>query len=107
MGYHRNTVQAFTPRLTSSTHMSSKVIQAGFSPVCLLGFAFSQNPGAVKFLYSLTGLSDHFPCAACLQRRIDVPSTEVVGGDLAYLLRDANKTIGQIKKMAVGRVKDR
>ena len=77
MGYHMKTLHALNPRLTSSTHWSSNVIQEGFSsPLKLLGFADSQKSGAFMFLIVLIGLRDHLPFIAVRQIRSALESTE-------------------------------
>ena len=105
MGNQQNTLHALNPRLTSSTHWSSNVIQRGrFSSENLLGLTFSQKSSAVICLKVLTGFNDHRPFMAERQRRMDFPKTEPVGGERMYMLRPAKSTKGQRRKTTVGRV---
>lgn len=100
-----NTLQALKPRLTSSTHTSSKVIQVGrVSALKLLGFTFSQKSGALRLWKVRTGFHDQRPLAANRHSLRDLPRTEPRGGDVTYIWRPKYSTKGQIPKTSVGRV---
>src|SRR6266702_2349059 len=76
-GNQVNTEHALRPRRTSSTHLSSKVIQLGRWPSgMLLGLADSQKSSALRPLQRVTGFGDHLPLAAYFQSLIDLASTE-------------------------------
>ena len=111
-GYHAKTTQALKPRRTSSTQLSSQVIQVGLplsfsnSLFTLLGFTFSQKSGDLKLRQVVNGLSDHFPRDAYRNRRSALLSTDSVGGVRTYLLHPIIRTTGTVRKTTVGRKKD-
>ena len=84
IGNHAKTLQALKPRRTSSTQLSSNFIHLGFSPTTLEGLALSQKSSAVSCLMHRTGFQLKRPRRAYRQRRIEVPSTEPLGGERRY-----------------------
>ena len=101
MGKKVNTAHAAKPRRISSTHASSKVIQAGLFAT-LLGLARSQNSSVRILLTIVTGFKDQLSFMAKAVNLAAFPMTEPVGGRLTYLLRQKTMSCQQLSSLEQG-----